>query len=454
MVLQKVELADIVTGDGYYDTSANTDYHLQVDVTEQTGEPLAIVGVEDEMLYFNRDIPLRAQVVGGSGNVTVVVDGMPTDEREFVFVAEGGHSIEAFDDLNPEGISKSFAIKLDIIINDPNPINMDNDTYGLGYIRVQGNNALSTSQATFNINHTFVHGRGELVIGHDTQMSIASGAPMNLLQFLTRDITDEVRVEGQNTRAALRIGMIDNSVRFSHPVTINLTVGSQYENKRAQVISRPSGGTEWENETICDIDAQGVCSFFTDHATDYAALEPQTISNGDDGNLEIDIQDTAVLACTDGIDFNILIPGTPQARSSSCSVTTNAELGYDLQVKKDDTDATMDHERESGAAIADLAAWDGNAGSTVDWSSSVKGLGFTIISAPTKDTSAWGTGITEDDEDNKYAGFPAIFTNIVDHDLYSAEPTMTMIGYKLDVPATQRSGAYAGGVTYQFVTKP
>ena len=104
--------------------------------------------------------------------------------------------------------------------------------------------------------------------------------------------------------------------------------------------------------------------------------------------------------------------------------------------------------------IPDKTAWvnTGN-GNAATWANT--GLGFTVFASnATKNTTWWGTGITETDTNNNYAGFATTQTDIMRHLSYAASSTTTDIGYKLDVPATQKSGAYSGSVTYQVTTTP
>lgn len=117
----------------------------------------------------------------------------------------------------------------------------------------------------------------------------------------------------------------------------------------------------------------------------------------------------------------------------------------------------MDKTTDNTTNITDKANWDptANANSGNANTFTGTGLGFTIYdSTATKNTSWWGTGTTETDANNKYAGFNTAATDIMEHQQYSNTPTTTSVGYKLDVPATQRSGAYDGAITYSATTSP
>ena len=178
---------------------------------------------------------------------------------------------------------------------------------------------------------------------------------------------------------------------------------------------------------------------------------------GTDGvTLQTDVQEVITLDCGSAtVNLGNLTPGTPVTGSSVCTATTNANGGYNLAVRKDDaTDTTMDKNTEAAVNIADLTAWDPtDLGNAAVWSGT--GLGFTVFeSTATKNTDWWGTGSTVTDAANKYAGFNAAQTDIMRHTAYADLATTTTIGYKLDVPSTQKSGAYSGAITYQATTTP
>jgi hypothetical protein len=177
----------------------------------------------------------------------------------------------------------------------------------------------------------------------------------------------------------------------------------------------------------------------------------------DQVTLTTSVAETISIDCGADVDLGTLTPGTPVTGSSTCTTTTNANGGYNLQVKRDDADTTMDKTTDASINIADKTAWDPTAsagnGNAATWSGT--GLGFAVYaSTATKNTTWWGAGTTEGDALNKYAGFPSAYANVMVHASYSAGSTTNTIGYKLDVPSTQRSGAYDGTITYQAVSTP
>lgn len=179
----------------------------------------------------------------------------------------------------------------------------------------------------------------------------------------------------------------------------------------------------------------------------YAATDTEQVT------LQVDVAEVLAMSVDSAtVDMGTLTPGTPVTGSSVVTVTTNANGGYDLKVKRDDSDTTMDHTVLPSYNITDKTAWDGSS-SAATWSGT--GLGFSVYaSTATKNATWWGSGTACDDAANKYAGFPSSYTTIMSHSSYSATSTTTSVCYKLDVPSTQRSGAYDGTITYQATSKP
>ena len=195
----------------------------------------------------------------------------------------------------------------------------------------------------------------------------------------------------------------------------------------------------------------------------FLVFQPVEIGEGatdtDQVTLQLSVNQTLALDCIGGtpVDLGALTPGTAVYNSTTCTTTTNADAGYDLKVKRDDADTTLDLTTSATTNITDKTAWDptasSNAGNAATWTGT--GLAFGVYaSTATKSTTWWGTGTACDDALNKYAGFPTAYATIMDHDSYSAGSTTTSVCYKVDVPGTQPSGSYDGTITYQAVSKP
>lgn len=181
------------------------------------------------------------------------------------------------------------------------------------------------------------------------------------------------------------------------------------------------------------------------------------MSTTDQVTLSLTVAQNITLNCGADVNLGTLTPGTPVTGNSTCTVTTNAESGYDLAVRRDDADTTMDRTASAADNITDKTAWDPTAssgnGNAAAYSGT--GLGFGVLSSTgTKNTTWWGTGAACTDATQKYAGFPTSYTLIMDHDNYDSSSTNTVVCYEVDVPGTQRSGAYDGTITYQATTKP
>jgi len=193
-----------------------------------------------------------------------------------------------------------------------------------------------------------------------------------------------------------------------------------------------------------------VAIFFVFQGLDFSE---GAVSVTDQVNLSLTVAQTISLNCGADVNLGTLTPGTPVSASSVCTVTTNAEGGYDLAVKRDDSDTTMDHNSDATANITDKTAWNRTTPNGAAYSGT--GLGFSVFaSTATKNTTWWGTGTTCHDAANLYAGFPTAYTNIMEHSSYSSSSTTTSICYRVDVPSTQKSGSYSGSITYQASSKP
>jgi len=179
----------------------------------------------------------------------------------------------------------------------------------------------------------------------------------------------------------------------------------------------------------------------------------QGATTTDQVNLSVTVAETISLDCGADVNLGTLTPGTPVSASSVCTTTTNANGGYDVAVKRDDADTTMDHSTDATTNITDKTAWNRTTPNAAAYATT--GLAFSVFaSTATKNTTWWGTGLTCHDADNLYAGFPTTYTNVMEHASYSSGSTTTSICYRVDVPATQKSGSYTGSVTYQVTSKP
>lgn len=151
-----------------------------------------------------------------------------------------------------------------------------------------------------------------------------------------------------------------------------------------------------------------------------------------------------------------LTPGTPVTGNVTAQVTTNAQAGFDMSVRRDDADTTMDHTSDAASNITDKTVWDptasAGAGNAAVWSGT--GLGFRVNQTNTTaagySTAWWGTNDLT--ANAKFAGLPTAFAQVYDGSTYAATQQNVRMDLQLDVPSTQKSGAYDGTFTIRVAT--
>ena len=74
-------------------------------------------------------------------------------------------------------------------------------------------------------------------------------------------------------------------------------------------------------------------------------------------------------------------------------------------------------------------------------------MGFSLYSGTNKDAK-WGTGTTETDVNNKYAGVPETAGTIMTKTGYTSGADTAGIGWEADVANSQKTGTYSGDITY------
>lgn len=152
----------------------------------------------------------------------------------------------------------------------------------------------------------------------------------------------------------------------------------------------------------------------------------------------------------DPVAFGNLTPGTPICPATGVVTTTNtnAANGYTIGISDGGTStaSSMTH-TDTTTKITDVTN-SGTVAAPAVWGTST-GVGITLFAADTSKTTAqWGTGTTACDALNKYAAVPATATTA--HTAAGAPKTndTTSWGFKIDVPNTQKTGAYSGDVTF------
>jgi hypothetical protein len=142
---------------------------------------------------------------------------------------------------------------------------------------------------------------------------------------------------------------------------------------------------------------------------------------------------------TDNKYLGTLLPGSPITGETTLNVTTDSWGGYVLNVSKD-------HKMRHADGSSDIDDHNGSIATPVLWSAPNNlGFGFTVISGTNVDAK-W-----KEDSNYKYAAFPDIATTVHSKPDYKSPADETVIGYKVDVPESQKSGYYSCNITYTAV---
>lgn len=183
---------------------------------------------------------------------------------------------------------------------------------------------------------------------------------------------------------------------------------------------------------------------------------------------------SSALTFTSSTDqFGTLTPGTFKIATTTLSVTTNANDGYNVTLYGDDqstSDTVMDLTTSASTGITDQLEWipgggispatttTGNAVVRASLDNSTDVLAFRVYSSTTPafySTSWWGA--TNLAAAAKWAGIASTTVqrrigNVQSkgggNTVYSSSEQLITIAYYLNVAVTQASGSYSGGLTY------
>lgn len=153
----------------------------------------------------------------------------------------------------------------------------------------------------------------------------------------------------------------------------------------------------------------------------------------------------------DTVAFGPLTAGVPIVApdpGTIASVTTNASNGYTLGVSDGvaGSNSALLH-TDTTTRITDVTS--GTIGTPVAWGSNT-GLGITMFNADTAPEGKWCADVCTayDDTDNLYAAIPEAATtaHTVTGPVVGADTSSW--AFKLDVPADQKTGNYAGNITF------
>jgi hypothetical protein len=292
-----------------------------------------------------------------------------------------------------------------------------------------------------------------LTLPASTTITKSDNSNFNFQNFVTQDKTTLVQQSFISSKAAVKVGVVDTRINFSNVATLSLNVDSSYNGTLMHVFYQNDDETDWHPHTTCTITA-GLCSFTTTHATTYTVNGDGNMIGETGTNVNATVAENISLDCNSTLPLGTLTPGTPVEAQITCTTTTNANGGYDLSVKRDDSTATLEHATDSSTHITDKTDWNATTPNSQVWSGT--GLGFRIKELGTTASLYNNTWWGDDDTISEalFAGFPTNYINIAASSSYSATDTNVVIGAKLDVPTAQRSAVYSGTVTFQVVSKP
>lgn len=186
----------------------------------------------------------------------------------------------------------------------------------------------------------------------------------------------------------------------------------------------------------------------------------QAATDSQTPTLTVTVQTAISLTLPDTtIALPALTPGVPVATSSTSTISTNNATGFNFQLNRTDVNTTLDLISDGSVDITDKTEWiPGAATSSVGNSATYSGTGLAFRTADFGTATCldaatwWGS-----DGSPLYAGVPtssAANKKIADCSYYQGSSQDVAIWYRLDVPTTQRSGAYNGTVLYTVTTNP
>lgn len=187
-------------------------------------------------------------------------------------------------------------------------------------------------------------------------------------------------------------------------------------------------------------------------------------AHGQAVTLSVTVASTLTFTTTTD-QFGTITPGTFKFATTTLAVSTNNVNGWNVTLSGDSqspSDTVLDLTTDAAVGITDQAEWIPGAATTTTGNAVVRAsldnsgdvLAFRVMTASGtqafRSTSWWGAN----DSDGT-ARFAGIASSTVQRQIgnaglgsYSASTNLNTVQYYLDVPATQQTGSYDGGLTY------
>lgn len=188
---------------------------------------------------------------------------------------------------------------------------------------------------------------------------------------------------------------------------------------------------------------------FTDPAQAATSTGSVTLST----NVQAAI--TLTLATT-SVPLGNLTPGTPLFATTSATIATNNATGMTFAVNRNNNPTTTLVHSDTSTTFPDATAWNGSNATTTNLIGA--NLHFKVANTGTDaglyNSTFWGPNDTDGASNAKYAGFPTSLQTIAATSSYIGSNQTVVSRYRIDAPATQKTGAYSGGITYTAYTNP
>lgn len=156
-----------------------------------------------------------------------------------------------------------------------------------------------------------------------------------------------------------------------------------------------------------------------------------------------------------------LTPGTLVATSTILSITTSNSTGFSVSLVRASTTATMGLISDEAVIIPDKTDWMAPGATTTVGGTSAsttqsQTLQFRVRQSGTDAANYasvwWGSADTT--AQALFGGIPSTTQTIINRSVEASGGTTAYVLYNLDVPLSQRNGAYSGSVTYTAVANP
>lgn len=148
------------------------------------------------------------------------------------------------------------------------------------------------------------------------------------------------------------------------------------------------------------------------------------------------------------VDFGVILPNIASFVSSSVYVDMPGSMtGYNLLVKRDDINSTLDMTTDAVTDFPDYTSWNPSGSGNANTAPG-NNLSFRVKQTGTTsnfNSTWWGTDDTLPNA--KYGGFPTVNSQFMNCPTCNWGTSVTVIDYRASAPIDQKSGSYNGTIT-------